>query len=100
MQIDLTKPGALSRQSVKQLIASVDDSTHVQLRVTVDGIAFISTTDVGNQNTDNLLFRLETWCAGNDYVGLKAASDADWVEQVFQDLANNWPTPKSDYIED
>lgn len=86
MQIDLKVPGALTRQTVKQLIASVDDSDHVQLRVTLAGIAFISTTDVGNQNTDNLLFRFETWCAGNGYVGLMAASDDSWVDQVFNDL--------------
>lgn len=98
MEIDLNQPGALNRQAVKQLIASVNDSTHAQLRVTRDGIAFISTTDIGNQNTDGLLFRFETWCAGNDYVGLKAASDDSWVDQVYNDLRQNWPTPQSSFI--
>ncbi|MBC3486696.1 hypothetical protein HU750_13540 [Pseudomonas sp. SWRI50] len=98
MEIDLKKPGALNRQAVRQLIASVNDSTNVQLRVTLDGIAFISTTNVGNRNTEGLLFRLETWCAGNDYVGLKAASDDNWVNQVFNDLKENWPNPTSSYI--
>lgn len=100
MKIDLKVPGALTRQAVKQLIASVDDSEHRQLRVTEDGIAFISTQNVGSMNTDGILFRFETWCAGNDYVGLKAASDPDWVDQVFNDLKNNWPDPKSSYIDD
>lgn len=100
MQIDLKIPGALTRQAVKQLIASVSDSTHTQLRVTRNGIAFISTTDWGNQNVDDLLFRFETWVAGNDYVGLKAASDASWVDQVFNDLKDNWPNPRSSYIDD
>ncbi|MBM3106160.1 hypothetical protein IIE18_13545 [Pseudomonas sp. V1] len=98
MEIDLKKPGALNRQAVRQLIASVNDSVNVQLRVTLDGIAFISTTHVGNQNTEGLLFRLETWCAGNDYVGLKAASDDNWVNQVFNDLKENWPNPTSSFI--
>ena len=100
MEIDLKKPGALNRQAVRQLIASVNDSTNVQLRVTLDGIAYISTTYVGNQRTEGLLFRMETWCAGNDYVGLQPASDDSWVDQVYNDLKRNWPNPSSSFIGD
>jgi hypothetical protein len=99
MQIDLNEPGALTLQSVKQLIASVGDSTHTQLRVRDDGVAYISNTAIGNIDTDGLAFRLETWCAGNDYVGLRAASDADWVNRIYTVLQENWPKPSCSFID-
>lgn len=97
--IDLNEPGALSQQSIRQLIASVNDKTHVQLRVTESGIAYISTTAVGNQEIEGLAFRLDTWCQGNDYVGLKAASDESWVKRVYDVVRHNWPNPKSSFID-
>lgn len=96
MQIDLSKDFNL--EDVAKLLASKDDSQHRQLRVTKDGIAYIS-DEVGVNNIDGLAFRFETWNAGNDYCGLKASQDASWVSQVFDDLKNNWPNPKATYID-
>lgn len=98
MQIDLKIPNALTLESVRQLLASKDDSENRQLRVTLDGIAFLS-DDVGNRNLSGLLFRLETWDAGNSYTGLKAAADDAWVQKVYSDIKNNWPNAKSTYID-
>ncbi|WP_432263329.1 hypothetical protein [Cupriavidus sp. TMH.W2] len=96
--IDLNTPGALSLKSVADLLASGDDSTHTQLRVSSAGIASLSKT-VGNVNTGGLAFRLETWTAGNGYVGQAAAADAKWVKRVHDVLQANWPTPSSTYID-
>lgn len=59
--IDLNNPEALTRGSVAQLIASASDRTNTQLRVTKDGLAFISSTDVGANNVEGVAFRLETF---------------------------------------
>ncbi|MCK9691322.1 hypothetical protein [Pseudomonas syringae] len=99
MQIDLNQPGALTLVSVSQLIGSANDSTHTQLRVTDAGIAYISNTDVGLNNVDNLAFRFETWSRGTDYVGKRAASDPAWVERIYNALKANWPTPSSSYLD-
>ena len=96
--IDLTRPGALTAESVGELLASATDDIHTQLRATKTGIAFISSTDVGNANTTGLAFRLETWRAGSDHVGANSARDADWVDRVHRVLRDNWPRPSSDYI--
>lgn len=96
--IDLTVPGALSRESVMRLLASGDDSSHTQLRVSCAGIASLSKT-VGGSDVSGLAFRLETWAAGNGYVGPDAAADAAWVETVHRVLNANWPNPSCTYID-
>ena len=50
-------------------------------------------------NIEDLAFRFETWTAGNAYVGPDAAKDDKWVEKVYNDLKENWPNPKSAYID-
>jgi hypothetical protein len=54
---------------------------------------------VGAEDIDNLCFRLETWSAGNRYVGPDAANDDDWVDRVYKVLQENWPNPKTSYID-
>ena len=98
MQIDLSNPSALTIEAVRQLIASKDDSQNRQLRVTKSGIAYLS-DEVGADNIQNLAFRFETWISGNGYCGHQAASNNDWVREVFDDLSANWPNPKSEYID-
>jgi hypothetical protein len=100
VQIDLSKPGNLTLESVRQLIASASDDEHTQLRVTRAGIAYISSgRAVGGVDVEGLLFRLETWAKGSGYVGNVAASDEVWVMQIFNALQQNWPTPPFDYID-
>jgi hypothetical protein len=98
MQIDLNDPAALTIEAVRGLLASKDDSQDRQLRVSNDGIVYLSDT-VGNEDIDNLAFRLETWDAGNSYCGAAAAADDKWVNEVFKNLKKNWPNPKSKYID-
>jgi hypothetical protein len=97
--IDLTKPDALTHESVARLLASATDRTNTQLRVTKEGVAFISSTDVGADRIDGLAFRLETFSAGGDHVGPAAAQDPEWVNRIYEVLKDNWPRPSSSYID-
>ncbi|AZE68146.1 hypothetical protein [Pseudomonas synxantha] len=99
MQINLNNPEELTQATVRELLASASDDEHTQLRVTKEGIAYISSGIVGGVDIDGLLFRLETWSKGSGYVGIVAASDEVWVMQIFNALKQNWPTPSSDYID-
>jgi hypothetical protein len=99
MKINLNNPDELTLEAVSKLIGSVNDSTHTQLRVTHEGIAFMSNTDVGLQNVEGLAFRLETWSRGNDYVGQRASTDHEWVGRIYEVLKANWPEPTSTYID-
>lgn len=99
MQIDLNAPGGLTLEAVRQLLASASDDEHTQLRVTKDGIAYLSSGVVGGVDIDGLRFRLETWAKGSGYVGRVAASDEVWVMQIYNALKDNWPSPPFDYID-
>jgi hypothetical protein len=99
VQIDLNAPDGLTLEAVRQLLASVSDDEHTQLRVSKGGIAYISSGVVGGTDISGLLFRLETWAKGSGYVGLVAASDEVWVMQIFNALKENWPNPPFDYID-
>ena len=50
--------------------------------------------DVGNDNLEDLLFRFETWNSGKFYCGENDAADTKRVNIVYQDLKENWPSPK------
>ena len=79
MQIDLNSD--FTTDDVRALLASKDDSAHRQLRVSSRGIAYLS-DKVGNIDTEDYAFCVETWAAGNGYVGKQAANDAEWVKRV------------------
>ena len=98
MQIQLNDPNQFTLENVRKLIASGDDSTHTQLRVTKNGIAYLSDI-VGAEDIDGLAFRLETLLAGSDDVGQNAAKDDHWVKKIFECLQSNWPKPTSSYID-
>lgn len=98
MQINLNNPSELTMENVAKLIGSVDDSQHWQIRVKKNGIAYMSDV-TGNQNTDDLAFRMETLSSGNDYVGPRAANDKEWVGSVFATLKKHWPNPLDTYID-
>lgn len=98
MEIDLTDPEEFTIDAVRRLLGSKDDSQNRQLRVTKRGLAYLS-DEVGAQKIDHLAFRFETWIAGNGYCGLEAVKNDKWVASVFEDLKENWPNPKSTYID-
>lgn len=98
MTIDLKDESQFTLERVRDLIASKNDSKSYQLRVTKSGSAFLSDA-TGNRDIENLSFRLETWQAGNDYVGIAASKDESWVRRIYECLKKNWPNPSSSYID-
>jgi len=98
MNIDLNDPQQFTLEQVRQLLANGNGMKHNQLRVSRQGLAWLSEV-VGGAQLDGVLFRLETWAAGSGCVGIAAAEDERWVRQVFKVLQDNWPKPSSDYID-
>jgi len=98
MEIDLNNPKQFTRENVKRLIASGNDTTHTQLRVSKEGIAYMSDI-VGDEEIEDLSFRLETWSPGAGCVGEAAASDDEWLDRIYDCLKANWPDPKSTHID-
>lgn len=99
MRINLNDPNDFTRENVSKLIASGNDSQNNQMRVDNDGYAYLS-DKIGNQDIDDLRFRLETFVADNGYVGEDAARDSRWVDRIYKVLDRNWPEPQSTYIDD
>lgn len=97
-RIDLKDPEQLSRANVSRLLGCRDDSQHRQLRVSVDGIAYLSDI-VGNNDIEGTVFRMETWVQGAGYVGLGASMDETWVDTVLKRLRDNWPNPKATLVD-
>lgn len=98
MKINLNDPQDFTKDNLKKLIASEDDSVNTQFRVDSKGFLFLS-EDVGNSNLEDIVFRLETNVSGNDYVGIKASEDDGWVDRIFQVISQNWPNPKGSYCD-
>lgn len=99
MQIDLTDPASFTIDAVRQLIASGDDTVHNQLRVSKNGVAWLSVDAVGGADIGGLLFRLETWSAGSGCVGPVPARDGVWVMQIYNALKDNFADPRLDYVD-
>jgi len=81
--------GPATYASVQALIASSDDRVHRQIRVAWDGRVYVSDV-IGNLDLDSCRFALPTFCAGTDYLGIKAASDQGFVERVMNTLNYAW----------
>ena len=95
MKVDLNDPKEFTPDNIRRLIASGDDRRNTQLRVGKDGIAYISNI-VGNDQTDNVAVRMETFSAESGNVGEIASQNCEWVEQVYDTLRKNWPNPPSE----
>ena len=86
MQIDLKQAGALTPDSVRELLTSASDATNTQLCVSKDGIAFIR---VASDQMEGLAFRIETWIQGTGNVGPGVAREE--VSYALQrDGRNKW----------
>jgi hypothetical protein len=96
MQIDLNNQHDFAFSNVRKLLASGRNDIDMQVRVSRDGIAFLSDV-TGADEIDEVSFRLHTMDAGNEFIGpsAEAASDDIVVAQVYRRLKNNWPNPTS-----
>ncbi len=90
-----------------KLLASCDDSAgHHIIWVDRDGIVSISLLpdDYSPAGWENLMvgkmkFRYETIVMGNEYVGPKAVRDKKYVEELYNDLINDWDNNRKGYID-
>jgi hypothetical protein len=71
---------------LKEMIAMGDDSHDNQIRVTKSGEIYLSQDIVAAVAIDNLMFRFETFDAGNDYVGVKAAEDEKYIDRLYRTI--------------
>jgi hypothetical protein len=46
------------------------------------------------ESLPEMRLRIETFEAGNEYVGPEAAADDEWVNQLFAALTRDWPRAK------
>ena len=93
------KVSSLTIAELKQLIALGDDNYANQIRVTKDGYVFLSREIVGAENIENILYRFETFDAHNNYVGVEAANDETYIRRLYKTIVENWPIPRSTYID-
>ena len=76
----------LHLNSFGQLIAEGDEKHNNQIRVTKDGMVYLSQDIVAAEQMDDIAFRFETFDAGNDYVGKTASEDDNLVKPIFNAL--------------
>ena len=84
-----------SSDDMKELIKNGDDSYDNQIRVTKDGMIYLSQDIVAADNLENIIFRLETFDAHLGYVGKTASEDKDLIEKLYNTIMDNykkgWP---------
>jgi biopolymer transport protein ExbD len=71
---------------LKEMIANGDDKHFNQIRVTKDGKIYLSQDVVATQALDNIMFRFETFDAGNDYVGVRASEDSEFINRLYRTI--------------
>jgi hypothetical protein len=89
---------ASTQEQLRDLLASGDDRAgHHVLWVSRTGEVFLTRLPPGvspdqfEKEHPEMRLRYETFEKGNEYVGLAAADDGEWVSQLFDSLANEWP---------
>lgn len=84
-------------EELLELIKDCDDrATNHVLWVAKNGDVHVSRIpkDTPPVNLQDAQLRFETFEAGNEYVGPKAAEDRDWIGELFDTLTNSWPKAK------
>lgn len=76
-----------TKQRLRELIASIEDNSRTQLRISNNGYLYLTNKLNDNKND---LFRFESFMAGNGYVGKKASEDSEWIDQLFQTIDYEW----------
>ena len=84
-----------SLDDMKNLIKNGDDSHDNPIRVTKDGMIYLSQDVVAADNLENIIFRLETFDSGLDYVGKAASEDNNLIKKLYNVIMDNykkgWP---------
>lgn len=89
---------SMTADDIRKLLYSGNDTHDNQIRVSIEGIVYLSEV-VGANSLSGVLFRFETFDANNGLVGPKAAADNDLVERIYTALKNNWIRGNRTYID-
>ena len=86
-----------TKTQLELLIASADDNAghHILWVDTVGNVNLTllpdDITPVGfGEKTPNIRLRFETYCVGNDYVGVEASKDGEYINRLFRSLVTAW----------
>ncbi len=77
-------------EQFRLLIACGHDSRNNQIRVTKNGMVYLSEDIVGAEQLDEVALCFETFSAHNGYVGVKAAEDDRHIISLYHALKENW----------
>ncbi len=80
----------ITLEQFRMLIACGHDSRNNQIRVTKNGMVYLSEDIVGSEQLDDVALCFETFSAHNGYVGVKAAEDNSHVIPLYYALIGNW----------
>jgi hypothetical protein len=83
---------------IGDLLRAGDDSVHNQVCVRIDGTVFLA-QNLSNRDDSDVLFRFESYAAGNNYVGSDITDTMCHVRGTHRTLLANWPIPKCSYID-
>lgn len=90
-----------SIEELRELVRQCDDfAGHHVLWVKKSGEVTISCipanqTQAGfEEDHPDMQLRLETFLAGNEYVGSEAADDWEWISELFESLRKEWHKAK------
>jgi hypothetical protein len=79
-----------TKEQLRQLLAGCNDRTADHLLwVDKSGDVRISVVPP-RPSSDDMQLHYEKFEKGNEYVGVSAAADDDWVSQLFESLMKEW----------
>lgn len=84
------KPRTFSREELVGVIAAGDDEQHNSLVLTLEGYFKLMETSQAQSKIAPIAVRHETFCAGNDYVGLNASLDKRLIEESYLSSLEGW----------
>ncbi len=88
----------LTKDDYRKMVANASNKKDHQLRVSKGGEVWMSRV-VAAQDIEDLQFRWETYDAYNGYVGPKAASDKEYIDETYNELKWDWDNGGSGYID-
>ncbi len=85
-------------EQCRELFREADDSEYNQVRIDLNGEVYIS-KDIGGENLEGVKCRFESFIAGNEYVGPKAAKDEKYILKQYERIKLAWEKDLTGYID-
>lgn len=86
----ITRPKVFSIRELEGVIASGDDSRHNSLVLELRGYFGLMEFEEAREELAPVAVRHETFCAGNDYVGFRAARDRRVMGETYLSSLEGW----------